>query len=90
MPEPKKKKEPWELTDEEASEEAALLREELREADRAAAPLFAHMHRLLDFLDATDEELTAALSPEDAECVRRYREGLNTLYADAATRATEA
>ena len=59
----------WELTDEEAAEEARLLEDELRAADRADASMYSEMHALLQ---ASNEELDA-LPPDEAEYVRRYR-----------------
>ncbi len=60
---------PWEMTNEQARAEAATLRDELREADRVAAPLFS---RFLDHHPTFFAECS-----EDAALFYEIRESSN-------------
>ena len=53
-------KNPWELTKEEARAEGERLREELRAADRIAAPLFAKQLADMDAEEATAQQVKPA------------------------------
>jgi len=60
-------KRPWELTDEEATAEAKLLKDERLEADKHDSWLFAQQMAIMDLQEAdlSDEEIEELLDEND-------------------------